>query len=360
MENSEQVGGDGRYVICDCDIGNDDAWALLMLIKGEEFFKKLLQKPHTFSVVQSRSYEILGVTCVRGNTDVDNGVRNALRVLDSVDRLDIPVYRGCDHSIIPPNFEHKFFHGRDGFGDIPNLPVVTSTKVQDEHAVNMMYRNVCQYPKKVDFLLLGPLTNFAVCINMYGQDFLDKVGNLYIMGGNYRGKGNVTKSAEFNFMLDPEAAHIVFESIEKPMVVVPWETCIDGEMNYDLDWRFEVFGKVDSKAMRLMNAVENAFLRPLGYAKWIVCDALAVVSFLFPELTITRSRLYYATIELAGRHTRGQMVLDHKRKDQGNTRVIMNLHKENYQTILSWTGGLVEDAEIEKLLLQQCNGHDNK
>lgn len=40
----------------------------------------------------------------------------------------------------------------------------------------------------VDFLLVGPLTNFAMCINMYGSDFLDKVGNIWIMGGNYRGK----------------------------------------------------------------------------------------------------------------------------------------------------------------------------
>ncbi|XP_059223349.1 pyrimidine-specific ribonucleoside hydrolase RihA [Stomoxys calcitrans] len=351
MENSTAVGG---YVIFDCDIGNDDAWALLMLIKGEELFKKLSQKEPTAGVAKSRAFAILGVTCVRGNTDVDNGVRNALRVLDSVDRLDIPVYRGCDHSIIPPDFQHNFFHGRDGFGDIPDLPEVTNTKVQNEHAVNMMYHSVCKYPNKVDFILLGPLTNFAVCINMYGQEFLDKLGNIYIMGGNYRGKGNVTKSAEFNFMLDPEAAHIVFESIKKPMVVVPWETCIDGEMNIDLDWRFEVLGQVDSKAVRLMNAVENAFLRPLGYAKWIVCDAMAVVSFLFPNMTIVKSRLYHATIELAGRHTRGQMVLDHKRKDQGNTRVIMDLHKDNYRKILSWTGGLITDEEIEKMFLNSC------
>lgn len=40
----------------------------------------------------------------------------------------------------------------------------------------------------VDFLLVGPLTNFAMCINMYGSEFLDKVRNIWIMGGNYRGK----------------------------------------------------------------------------------------------------------------------------------------------------------------------------
>ena len=45
-----------------------------------------------------------------------------------------------------------------------------------------------QYPYMVDFILVGPLTNFAMCINMYGDEFLSKVRNIYIMGGNYRGE----------------------------------------------------------------------------------------------------------------------------------------------------------------------------
>ncbi|XP_073833708.1 nucleoside hydrolase-like [Musca autumnalis] len=340
-----------NYVIFDCDIGNDDAWALIMLIKAEKFLQKLADNGKNVKGI-AKPFKILGVTCVRGNTDVDNGVKNALRVLDSVDRLDIPVYRGCENSIIPPNFEHRHFHGKDGFGDVPDLPHVTKVKAQTEHAVNWMYSSVCKYPNKIDFILVGPLTNFAVCINMYGREFLDKVRDIYIMGGNYRGKGNVTKSAEFNIRLDPEAAHIVFESVTKPMLVVPWETCIDGEMNYDANWRFEVLSKVDSKVMQLMNTVETSFLRPLGYVKWIICDAILVAAFLFPEVLITKSRLYHATVELAGQHSRGQMILDHKRKDEGNSRIVMSLHKERYQKIVAWTGGLLADDDIEKVLCE--------
>uniref|UniRef100_A0A1I8MZ05 Inosine/uridine-preferring nucleoside hydrolase domain-containing protein n=2 Tax=Musca domestica TaxID=7370 RepID=A0A1I8MZ05_MUSDO len=340
-----------NYVIFDCDIGNDDAWALVMLIKAERFLEKLAHNKRKISGVRD-PFKILGVTCVRGNTDVDNGVRNALRVLDAMDRLDIPVYRGCENAIIPPNFEHKHFHGQDGFGDVPNLPQVTKVEAQAEHAVNMMYSSVCRYPNQIDFILIGPLTNFAVCINMYGREFLDKVRDIYIMGGNYRGKGNVTKSAEFNFRLDPEAAHIVLESVSKPMMVVPWETCIDGEMNFDASWRFEILSKVDSKIMHLMNTVENSFLRPLGYAKWIICDAVLVATFLFPDIVIAKSRLYHSTVELMGHHTRGQMVLDHKRKDEGNTRIIMSVHKDNYRQIIAWTGGLLDDEDMEKLLCQ--------
>lgn len=35
-------------------------------------------------------------------------------------------------------------------------------------------------------------------------------------------------------MMDPEAAHIVLESVEKPISLLPWETCIDGDMNLEM------------------------------------------------------------------------------------------------------------------------------
>lgn len=100
--------------------------------------------------------------------------------------------------------------GKDGFGDLDHEKPVDLSLVRPEHAVNAMYEFVCkvnlwriaqnsenvsvicfhyifQYPKQVDFLLVGPLTNFAMCISMYGSKLLDKVGEIYIMGGNYRG-----------------------------------------------------------------------------------------------------------------------------------------------------------------------------
>lgn len=80
----------GGYVVYDCDIGNDDAWGLLMLIKGERLFHKLSLTGQQFEGISSRRpYKILGITCVQGNTTVDNCAKNALRVLESVDRLDV-------------------------------------------------------------------------------------------------------------------------------------------------------------------------------------------------------------------------------------------------------------------------------
>lgn len=64
-----------NFVVFDTDVGTDDAWALLMLIRAEE--KKL------------KNIKILGVTCVHGNTEIEHVVRNVFRVLDTVNRPDV-------------------------------------------------------------------------------------------------------------------------------------------------------------------------------------------------------------------------------------------------------------------------------
>ncbi|XP_030379198.1 probable uridine nucleosidase 1 isoform X2 [Scaptodrosophila lebanonensis] len=222
------------YVVYDCDIGTDDAWGLLMLLRAEHYSQSR-EVPLPAQLAPGR-FKLAAVTCVHGNTDVDNGTLNALRVLSTAGRLDVPVFKGCAESIMPRTWERRgYFHGRDGLGDLDNYPAVNEKAlVSEERAVNAMYRLACEHAHRIDFLLVGPLTNFALCINIYGDDFLDKVRDVYIMGGNIVGKGNITKSAEFNFMLDPEAAHIVLERIKKPAWVLPWETCIDGDYGLDV------------------------------------------------------------------------------------------------------------------------------
>lgn len=43
------------------------------------------------------------------------------------------------------------------------------------------------------------------------------------MGGNSRGVGNITATAEFNFYCDPEAASICLRELECPVTLAPWE-----------------------------------------------------------------------------------------------------------------------------------------
>lgn len=62
-----------RSVILDVDVGTDDAWAILLLLNNE---------------IKS-NFKIKAITCVFGNSSVGNIGKNVLRVLETVDRLDV-------------------------------------------------------------------------------------------------------------------------------------------------------------------------------------------------------------------------------------------------------------------------------
>lgn len=64
-----------KKIIVDCDTGTDDAVALIILIAAHK----------------KQQIEIKGITCVRGNTDVDNVVRNVFRILDICGTLDVSI-----------------------------------------------------------------------------------------------------------------------------------------------------------------------------------------------------------------------------------------------------------------------------
>ncbi|XP_017012121.1 nucleoside hydrolase-like [Drosophila takahashii] len=340
-----------RLVVFDCDIGSDDAWAMAILLRGE-----LLTLPG------GKRCKVVAITSVQGNTDVETGSQNALRILSLLDRRDIPVFRGCANPIIPRTWQDQSrVHGIDGLNDLGDYPDVSDLQeqLQQEHAVNAMYRLVCLNPKQVDFLLCGPLTNFANCINLYGNAFLEKIGGVFIMGGNIYGRGNVMKCAEFNFMMDPEAAHITLERLKEPALILPWEPSVENNFGLPIDWRLNVLGSVDHPFLKLLTRVERYAILAHKRTKYFKPDAALAAAYLFPEAMIAEQLEYHATVELAGVHTRGQMVLDHlrgRRVDaihgkRSNVRIVTHLNKEPFRTIMSWTGFL-PGTDISKLCQQ--------
>lgn len=56
---------------------------------------------------------------------------------------------------------------------------------------------------------------------------MEDVKDVFIMGGNHKGIGNISPWAEFNFFTDPEAAYIILENLKKPATVFTWETTLD-------------------------------------------------------------------------------------------------------------------------------------
>lgn len=63
-----------KYVIFDHDGGTDDAWALLMLLQAEKHLKNI---------------KLLAITCVNGNTTIDNVIKNTYHILCLMGRTDV-------------------------------------------------------------------------------------------------------------------------------------------------------------------------------------------------------------------------------------------------------------------------------
>lgn len=89
-------------VIVDCDTGNDDAWAIISLLRAEH----------------KSNYKVLAITCVHGNTAIEHSALNNLLILETLNRLDIPVYKGAESGLIKNTTTFEPFHGPDGLSMI--------------------------------------------------------------------------------------------------------------------------------------------------------------------------------------------------------------------------------------------------
>lgn len=70
---------------------------------------------------------------------------------------------------------------------------------------------------------------------------------------------------------------------------------------------------------------------------WIMCDAYLLAAMFFPETAISESRTAHSTIELNGKYTRGQMILNHLPKMQDNVKLIDTLSIEGIKKNLQWS-----------------------
>lgn len=220
-------------VLIDTDGGFYDAWALTLALK----FSKL-EGTH-------KKFKIVGITTVNGCTTVDNAVQNVGRVVNTVGGGQahvIPVFKGMESPLLVSKEKtpRPAFFGKDGFGDtLPPLSPEEKLKVVSDHAVNAIIKFSEKYRSKLTILALGPLTNLAMAVKLQPA-IRNYIKEIYIMGGNSEGMGNITVCGEFNFYADPEAAHIVFENFTAcPLYLLPWETCMRSAASSQVLFEFD-------------------------------------------------------------------------------------------------------------------------
>ena len=176
-------------VILDVDTGTDDALALLFAALHPEL-------------------DLLGVSCVGGNTTLANVVDNTLRVLALAGAHDVPVAAGAARPLIEPARDASYVHGANGLADIV-LPEAKRT-VEPEGAIEFLRRRILDHPEKVTLVALAPQTNLALLLRTH-PEVADNIERIVFMGGS-ASVGNATAVAEFNVWHDPEAAAIVLDA----------------------------------------------------------------------------------------------------------------------------------------------------
>ncbi len=178
-----------KNLILDVDTGIDDAFALLFAARHPEI-------------------NLLGVTCVDGNTSLPKVIKNTMKVLDAAGAKDIPVSAGATRPLIDEPRYAEMVHGADGLGD---LGTPDSTRQLDPRPAVILLRDLIEGADgPVTLVPLAPLTNIALFLRSFPET-AKKIERLVIMGGSASG-GNATATAEFNVWHDPEAAAVVFNS----------------------------------------------------------------------------------------------------------------------------------------------------
>ncbi len=178
-----------KKLILDVDTGIDDAFSLLFAARHPDF-------------------NLLGVTCVDGNTNLNQVVINTLKVLDAAGAGDIPIAKGATRPLIDEPRYAEYIHGSDGLGDL-GTPLSTR-KLDPRPAVELLRDLIEGSSEPVTLVPLAPLTNIALFLRSYPETAA-KLERIVLMGGS-ASSGNATPAAEFNVWHDPEAAAIVFSS----------------------------------------------------------------------------------------------------------------------------------------------------
>lgn len=279
-------------VVMDVDTGIDDAFALLYAARS----------PHI---------DLLGVSCVDGNTDVDNVVSNTLTILDTAGATTVPVARGATRPLLADPCYADLVHGTDGLGD---LGLTRSTRTPDpRHAVTFLRETILGSPRPVVLVATAPLTNIALLVRTY-PEVRENLERVVVMSGAM-GPGNATALAEFNAWHDPEAAAIVF-GFDVPLTMYGLDVFLDLLLTHEqcetLERSADPAARLAARLARYDTSGDGAGTKVTGATPFVTClgdyGAVAVAAD-SAHCTIERRAALVLTGDGPGR---GQTVVDRR------------------------------------------------
>ncbi len=245
---------------------------------------------------------IMAVTIVAGNQTLEKTVLNALKVL-SFAGIECEVAAGYDRPLLRTLEIAPEVHGESGL-DGPILPE-PNFKASTKHGVQTIIDHVRTSKEKVTLVPTGPLTNIGAAL-LGAPDIKENIERIVLMGGAAR-EGNWTPAAEFNILVDPEAASVVFQS-GIPITMVGLDVTHEAQvMASDVEFLLNSGKKVGVMVGELLEFF-GEFHKTMGFAGMPLHDPLAMATVLEP--TIVETKHLPVRIETRGQYTTGRTVVD--------------------------------------------------
>lgn len=310
-----------RKIILDCDPGHDDAVALL-LAHGNP------------------NIELLAVTTVVGNQTLEKVTKNALAVGTIAGITGVPFAAGCARPLVRSIETAPDIHGDSGM-DGPAQPQST-IELDPRHAVDLIVETVMAHePGTVTLVPTAGLTNIAMAARKEPR-IVERVKEVVLMGGGYH-VGNWSAVAEFNIIIDPEAAHIVFNE-KWPVVMVGLDLTHQALATPEVVENIAAVGTGPAKfVLELMEFFTKTYKDAQGFDYPPVHDPCAVAYVIDPSIVSTRK--VPVDIELQGKLTLGMTVADFRAPapEDCNTSVAVDLDHKKFWDLV--TDALVRIGE---------------
>jgi inosine-uridine nucleoside N-ribohydrolase len=271
-------------VIVDCDPGHDDAVAL---------------------VLAAHYADLVGITTVGGNAPLADVTTNALLTCQ-IFGIDVEVHAGADRPLVAPPRHAPEVHGVSGFAG-PTLPELERTVASSE-GIEYLIETI-RGEEGLWLIPIGPLTNVALAFRQ-APDLPGRLAGLSFMGGSAT-VGNHSAVAEFNVLVDPEAADIVLRSplpIRMAGLDLTHQFIVDDALANDMASSGGPGATVLSDlVLSYLHHAEQRGAPRLGGLH----DPCAVLAVTHPEVITFSDR--HVAVELAGALTRGMTVVDQRR-----------------------------------------------
>ena len=299
-------------IILDCDPGHDDAVAIL-LAHG------------------SPAIELLAVTTVVGNQTLEKVTRNALAVASVAGITDIPFAAGADRPLLREVEIAPSIHGESGM-DGPELPEPV-IDLDPRHAVDVIIDTIMAHEAgTVTLVPTGGLTNIALAVRK-APAIVERVKRVVLMGGGVR-VGNWSPMAEFNIVIDPEAADIVF-SAGWDVTMVGLDLTHQALATEDVVQRVDEVGTAPARFVgELLEFFAQTYREAQGFAHPPVHDPCAVAHVIDP--TIVRATRMPIVVETTGTHTLGMTVADLRAEapEDCRTSAALELDRERFWDLI--------------------------